>query len=116
MIIQNSEAKLVALVDVRPKEDLGIQDLDVPFFTSLEDFLASGIEVDVINIAVPNGLHARLALQSLAAGKHVVIEKPMTLSIADADAIVELSEKIGKKVFVVMQNRYSPPSMWLKEL
>lgn len=116
MISQNEAAELVALVDIRRQSDLGIDNFEVPFFSSLEDLLASNIAVDVINIAVPNGLHAPLALLALSLGKHVVIEKPMTLSVTDADAIVALAEKVGKKVFVVMQNRYSPPSVWLKSL
>ena len=116
MIYENPCAKLVALVDLKPKSELGIDEFNVPFFNSLEDFLNSEIEVDVINIATPNGFHANQAILSLNNKKHVVIEKPMALNTLDAKKIIEASKKNNKKVFCVMQNRYSPPSKWLKNL
>jgi UDP-N-acetyl-2-amino-2-deoxyglucuronate dehydrogenase len=116
MISQNAGAALVALADIRPQEELGLEQAGLPFFNSLDQLLASDLAIDVINIAVPNGLHATMAIKALNAGKHVVIEKPMTLSVADAEAILALSKKVDKKVFVVMQNRYSPPSVWLKNI
>ena len=116
MIYENPCAKLVALVDLKPKSELGIDEFNVPFFNSLEDFLNSEIEVDVINIATPNGFHANQAILSLNNKKHVVIEKPMALNTLDAQKIIEASKKNNKKVFCVMQNRYSPPSKWLKNL
>src|SRR5689334_3207625 len=83
MICRNPEAKLVALIDVKEKSCLNIETSGIPFFYSLEDFLQSGIAVDVINIATPNGLHAQQALQCLQANKHVVIEKPIAITKAD---------------------------------
>src|SRR5690606_33381788 len=116
MVINNPEAELVAIVDLRPKEDLGLGEVVCSYFSSVDALLRSGMDFDVANIAVPNGLHAILALQLLHAGKDVVIEKPMTLSVADAERIVQAAEEKGRNVFVVMQNRYSPPSVWLKDL
>ena len=116
MINRNPDSKLVAVVDVRPKKELGIESLDVPFFTSLENFLTSSIQVDVINIATPNGLHAIHALQCLEAHKHVVIEKPMALSKMDAERVIFSALNVHKHVFTVMQNRYSPPSLWIKDI
>ncbi len=116
MIERNSEAELVALIDVKEKSALNIQQFEVPFFKTLDAFLQSGIQVDVINIATPNGLHAQQAFQCLDAGHHVVIEKPVTLTKADAQKIIDKASAIDKFVFAVKQNRYSPPSAWLKEL
>jgi len=116
MIVRNPECELVALIDVKNREDLKIGHFNVPFFNSLESFLASGIEVDVINIASPNGFHASQALQSLDARKHVVIEKPMALKKQDAEKVIYKGLNVHKHVFTVMQNRYSPPSVWIKEL
>src|SRR5690606_16996407 len=76
MVVRNEEAELVALIDVKGKNELGIEPYNVPFFNSLEDFLASGIEVDVVNIASPNGFHAEQAMKALDARKHIVVEKP----------------------------------------
>ena len=78
--------------------------------------LAQNPEIDVVCIATPNGLHAKQALQCLRHGKHVVVEKPMALNKADAEKIIFQSLQSSKHVFVVMQNRYSPPSVWIKDL
>lgn len=69
-----------------------------------------------MNIATPNGLHATHALACLEAKKHVVIEKPMALCKADAEKIIYKALDVHKHVFTVMQNRYSPPSVWIKEI
>src|SRR3954466_12758786 len=88
MICRNPKATLVALIDVKDKLSLSIDDYNVPFFQSIEHFLQSDIETDVINIATPNGLHAHQALQCLNAQKHVVIEKPIAITKADAEKII----------------------------
>lgn len=116
MISRNEESELVALIDVKKKEGLNIDTYNVPFFNSLKDFLNSGIAVDVINIATPNGFHASQALECLEAKKHVVIEKPMALFKNDAEKVIFKALQVHKHVFAVMQNRYSPPSEWIKDL
>lgn len=118
MISRNADCELVALVDVKPKENLGILYNDAAFFNSLEDFLSSEVagEVDVVNIATPNGFHADQAMQCLEAKKHIVLEKPIALTKSDAEKIIFKALQVHKYVFAVMQNRYSPPSIWLKEL
>ncbi len=118
MIQRNEESTLMALVDVKPKENLGIEQYDVPFFSSIEALLSSDIikDIDVINIASPNGFHSEHALLALDAKKHVVIEKPMALNKQDAEKVIFKALHVHKQVFAVMQNRYSPPSIWIKEL
>jgi predicted dehydrogenase len=116
MIRRHEEARLVALIDIQPKEVLGIDSFDVPFFSSLDEFFQSGIEVDVINIATPNGFHAAQALQSLENKKHIVLEKPVSLNKLDAEKIIFKALHVHKHVFAVMQNRYSPPSVWIKDM
>ena len=116
MITRNPDAELVALCDILPREVLDIDLCPTPFFNSLEELLTSGILIDVVNICVPNGLHAALSIQALKAGYHVVIEKPMTLNQTDAEDILLTAEQKKRKVFCVMQNRYSPPSVWIKDV
>jgi UDP-N-acetyl-2-amino-2-deoxyglucuronate dehydrogenase len=116
MISRNEECELVALVDVKDKKDIGIEAFNVPFFQSLEDLLASDIATDVINIATPNGFHFDQAHKVLDAGKHVVIEKPMALNRQDAEKLIFQALHKHKHIFAVMQNRYSPPSVWIKEM
>jgi len=116
MIMRDPGAELVALCDIRPWEELGIEAYDVPFFSSLDDLLNADLSFDVLNICTPNGLHASMAIQGIESGYHIVVEKPMALTTADAEKVVFTSLKHHKQVFCVMQNRYSPPSVWLKEM
>lgn len=116
MIRQNKQAELVAVCDLLSKEQLGIADITEPFYTSIDELLLNEKEIDVVNICVPNGLHVELSLKVLDAGKHVVVEKPIALSTTDAERLVKRSLEVDRNVFCVMQNRYSPPSMWLKEI
>ena len=116
MITRDEKAELVALCDIRPKEELGIEAYPVPFAKNLEELLKIASDVDVINICVPNGLHAEMAIKAIEAGHHVVIEKPMALTLADAERVIYTSLRYRKQVFCVMQNRYSPPSVWIKEM
>lgn len=116
MISRNPDAELVALIDIKGKSQLNLEQYSVPFFNTIQEFINSGIEVDVINIATPNGYHATQALECLDARKHVVIEKPMALNKNDAEKVIFKALHVHKHVFAVMQNRYSPPSVWIKEL
>jgi len=117
MILQNQESELVAMADIRPELKTEVEETyKVPFFNSIEELLASGLDFDVANICTPNNCHAPQSLQALETGHHVVVEKPMALSRADCEEVMYHSLQAGKLVFCVMQNRYSPPSVWLKEL
>lgn len=117
MIRRNEHSVLVAMVDKRNPEELGLmQPLEAPFFHSLEAFRSSGIVADVAVIATPNGLHAGHAVKCLDLKMHVVVEKPVALTRSDAEILLYKSLSVNKQVFSVMQNRYSPPSEWLKEL
>ncbi len=116
MIRRNPNSELVAVCDILPKEKLGLTDIKELYFTSFDDFGAANLDIDVVNICTPNGYHAEYALRCLEKRYHVVIEKPITLTKADAERIMFKSLEVSRHVFCVMQNRYSPPSVWLKEM
>ncbi|MBR6106060.1 MAG: Gfo/Idh/MocA family oxidoreductase [Paludibacteraceae bacterium] len=117
MIKRNPETQVVAICDIKPKEELELTDSDnIPFFDSIDALLKSGIDIDVVNICTPNGFHAQYAIKALETGHHVVLEKPIALRKHDAEQVVYKSLEMSKHVFCVMQNRYSPPSVWLKEV
>lgn len=116
MIQAHEEGELVALCDVRSPELLGTAAFEVPFFSSLDALLAADLDYDVVCICTPNGLHAQQAIQALEAGKHVVCEKPMGLDKSSCEAVIYKALQQDRRLFCVMQNRYSPPSIWLKEL
>lgn len=73
-------------------------------------------DIDVVNICTPSGLHAGMAIEAMRAGKHVIVEKPMALSLADANAMIRIAEETGRKLCVVLQNRYNPPMQDLKRV
>ncbi len=116
MIAREHEAELIAMVDVRSQEECGAEHFNVPFFKSIEELLASDLVIDVVNICTPNGLHAEQSLAALEAKKHVVCEKPMGLSKDNCEKVIFKSLQMSKNVFCVMQNRYSPPSQWIKSI
>ena len=116
MIAQNSDCELVALIDILEKSILNISEYDVPFFSSLENFLLSNTVTDFIAICTPNGLHFEQTLQILNKDISVIVEKPMTLCSEEANILNELAEKKNLHLFPVMQNRFSPPAVWLKNM
>ena len=116
MIMNNPECELIAVCDNNPDEKIKFKDREVPFFCSLDEMLESGPGFDVLCVTTPNGLHEEQAIRGLRAGLHVVIEKPMALTRAGCERIIFESLHQHRQVFCVMQNRYSPPSQWLKEI
>lgn len=116
MIRREEESELIAFVDIRSKDECGAQDFDVPFFHSMEELFESELNFDVVNVCTPNGLHANQSLAALENKKHVVCEKPMALSKADCEKVIFKSLQMSRQVFCVMQNRYSPPSQWIKTI
>ena len=116
MITRNPDCELAALCDIKPKNSLGIEAYNVPFFSSVDEMLAAVPDIDVVCVATPNGNHAETSLKALEKKKHVVCEKPMALHVADCEKIIYASLQVSKNFFCVMQNRYSPPSVWLKDI
>ena len=115
MISRNEDTELVALCDILLEEQTGVEKFDVPYYTSIDDMFAD-CDIDVVSVCTPNGLHAEHSLKVLEAKKHVVCEKPMALKKSDCEAIIFKALQVNRQVFCVMQNRYSPPAEWLKNL
>ena len=116
MIRRNPEAELIAVCDALSPDQLNLASLQEKFYTSAEEMLKAHPEVDVVSICTPNGLHAAHSIAAIEAGKHVVCEKPMALSKAECENMLHKALQKHKTVFCVMQNRFSPPSVWLKKI
>ena len=116
VIRYTANAQLVAVCDILPKEQVGLENIEVPYFRSIDELLDSDLDIDVVNICTPNGFHAEYAIKALEKKHHVVLEKPIALTKHDAEQIVFKSLQVSRHVFCVMQNRYSPPSVWLKQI
>lgn len=115
MAMRHDEAELVAFCDLRSPKECGIPH-GIPLYHSPEEMLNAHPDIDVVAVCTPNGLHAEHSLIALDHGKHVIIEKPMALSKADCERIIYSSLNKSRQVFCVMQNRYSPPSEWIKSV
>ncbi len=71
-------------------------------------------EVDVVTICTPSGAHRDPAVAALNAGKHVLVEKPLEITLAKCDEIIQAAEKNGVKLGTIMPSRFSPANLELK--
>jgi predicted dehydrogenase len=111
-----SGAKLTAVADViESRAQKYVPEYHVDAYTDYRRILDRK-DIDVVNICTPSGMHAKMAIEAMQAGKHVIVEKPMALTLGDADAMIAASKTTGKKLCVVLQNRYNPPMQDLKKL
>lgn len=110
--------KIVALVDIYPekardkKERFGLADAEV--FDDYKKILDRD-DIDIIDICTPPYVHAEIAINSLNAGKHVMVEKPMAASLEECDQMLAAAERNGKMISVVAQNRFRTGYMKLKK-
>jgi UDP-N-acetyl-2-amino-2-deoxyglucuronate dehydrogenase len=116
MISRNDESSLIAMCDVLEKHELNLDAYNVPLYSSVEQMLSKHPEIDVVNICTPNGLHSDQAIIAISHNKHVVVEKPIGLSKNKCEQVIFKALEKHKHIFAVMQNRYSPPSEWLKKV
>jgi predicted dehydrogenase len=80
------------------------------------DQLLADSEIEAVVLATPASSHAEHAAMALRAGKHVMVEKPLALSLADADSLCELAEQTGLKLMVGHTFLYSEPVRMLRQL
>lgn len=113
--------KLIAVCDIaeeraveRKKQyDNSVKNTSLRVYTDYINMLKNE-SIDAVSICTESGYHARIAIDCLNAGKHILIEKPMTMSIEDADKINNLAKERGLKVGVCHQNRFNPPIQKLR--
>ncbi len=84
-------------------------------YDSLKAIL-SDPEIDIVSICTPNSTHSDIAITSMLAGKHVLVEKPMAIRKVDCEGMIHIALKTGKSLFVVKQNRFNPPVQAVKKL
>lgn len=112
---QIDDACLAAVCDIRPERAATLaQKHDVPAFDSL-DAMLSGADLDAVAVLTPSGMHADHAVSTLRAGKHAIVEKPMALTLADADRMVIAAHEAKRHLLVVKQNRFNVPVVKARE-
>lgn len=112
---QIAGARLAAVCDIQAdRADRFGATYKVPAFHSLDELLkADGI--DVVSVLTPSGMHAEHTIAVAKACKHVVVEKPMALTLDDANAMIEACDANGVRLFVVKQNRFNVPVVKARE-
>ncbi|MGC9064872.1 MAG: Gfo/Idh/MocA family protein, partial [bacterium] len=99
-------AELKAVCDIVPEKakTLG-EKYGVDWYTDYEEMLARQ-DIDVVSICVPSGLHSDLGVKAAKAGKHVLVEKPIDITLEKADTLIETCKKTGVKLSVISQHRF----------
>lgn len=113
-IMHNADTELAAVCDINLAVKTAVP-AGIGFYTDLAEMLLK-IKADVLCVCTPNYLHEPQTIAGLKGGVHVVVEKPMAMSVAECDRMIAASKDTGRKIFAVKQNRYNPPVQAVKQL
>jgi len=106
-IVALEEAELVAVCDIVPEKAQAFADkYGAKPYTSYEEMLANE-DLDVVTIATESNLHAPIGIAAAKAGKHVMVEKPMAMTLESADELIRTCKEAGVKLAVIHQNRFN---------
>jgi len=112
---QIAGARLVAVCDLVEPKALAIGErFNVPSFTDMHEMM-SKCDIDVVVVLTESGNHAKHVTDLAKYGKAIIVEKPMALTLDDADAMIAACEASGSRLFVVKQNRFNVPVAKLRE-
>lgn len=108
-------ARLSAVCDVNEEraKKLG-EKFSVPHFVDMHEMMKKA-PVDVVSILTPSGVHAQHVVELAPYKKAIVVEKPMALTLRDADRMIAACEASGAPLFVVKQNRFNVPVVKMRE-
>ena len=102
------DAQLVAVADSDAELAVKLaQTYDATPYADLQDMLDRA-DLDVVDVCTPSGLHAEQACRVMRSGRHVVVEKPMAITLTDADRMLRVQRESGVKLAVVSQHRFDP--------
>ena len=112
---QINNASLVAVCDIDEEKAKKIgEQFNVPYYTDMDEMMQKE-SIDVVSVLTESGYHAKHVINLAKYGKHIVVEKPMALTLDDADAMIKACDENGCKLFVVKQNRFNVPVVKLRE-
>lgn len=101
--------KIVALCDIYPEKAEAVKkkyNLDCKVFDDHQTMLDSGLSIDVVHVCTPPYVHGEIAIHSMDAGCHVVVEKPMAPSLKECDAMLEAEKRNQVTMACIAQNRF----------
>lgn len=115
--IINNIAELTAVCDIKPEraDEFSKKFFSKPY-TSIEELLLNEKDTDVVSVCTPNSFHSAHTIAALKAGKNVVCEKPMAISVDECKKMMIEADLTGKDLFIVKQNRFNPPVAALKQV
>ena len=107
-------ADLVAVCDIVEEKAKKIgEQFNIPYFTDMHEMIKQ-CNLDAITILTESGNHAKHVVDLAQYGKHLIVEKPMALTLDDADAMINACDQNGCKLFVIKQNRFNVPVVKLR--
>ncbi len=106
---------LAGIYDINEKRNVAARILGIHVYKTLPELLCDK-DVDIVLCATPNDVHRAIVIAALYAGKHVICEKPVALSVADFDAMVEASIESGKRLSVHQNRRWDVDYLAIKSL
>jgi len=110
-----SGAKLVAICDVNNDKAKAIGDkYNIPTYSDMDKMMQSE-SIDIVVVLTPSGLHAKHVINLAKYGKDIMVEKPMALTLDDADSMIEACDINNCRLFVIKQNRFNVPVVKLHE-
>ena len=108
-------ANLVSVCDNNPsRAKLISEKFSIPFYEDFHQMLLKE-SIDVVVVLTHSGNHADIVVQLAKYGKHIVVEKPMALTLDDADRMIYACDNASIKLFVIKQNRFNLPVVKLRE-
>ncbi|KKK38837.1 dehydrogenase [Mesobacillus campisalis] len=112
----NQLAEIVAVCDINQERAAEVAEkYGAKAYTDYQELLKSG-EVDAVSVCTPNYLHAPISIAALEAGLHVLCEKPMATSKAEAESMIAAAEKNGKKLMIAHNQRFVPSHQKARQL
>jgi len=110
-----ANAELSAVCDIRLERAERIsKQFDVPAYADMDDMMKA-TELDVVVVLTESGLHSEHVINLAKYGKSIVVEKPIALTLDQADKMIEACDRNGCRLFVVKQNRFNVPVLKLRE-
>ncbi len=110
------DAELIAVADLVPERAQKVaKQFDVGTIYASADQMIADKGVDVVIFATPSGMHADQAARAMRAGKHVIVEKPMDVSLAACDRMIAAEKETGKKLAIISQHRWDHASIFVKD-
>ena len=108
-------ASLVAVCDINEEKAKKIgEEFNLPYYTDMDEMMQNQ-SIDVVSILTESGLHAKHVINLAKYGKHIIVEKPMALTLEDADQMINVCDENNCKLFIIKQNRFNVPVLKLRQ-